>query len=181
MIWEPYIPYPNHENLGVIASVYLNEGKTMIKRSYQINGITSSGKPAEKSLEYIENKWLAETEHLLRFENKPWVPELIDINYNERYIIQKYYGPDLLIQGYDDIPDIEDQVIEIYEYFKEIDVYKLNGSLSNMTKKDGKVIMFDFKYMKKRRADLTPSAIREIDLWLSKISPTIAARLKELL
>jgi hypothetical protein len=41
--------------------------------------------------------------------------------------------------------------------------------------------MFDFKYMKKRRADLTPSAIREIDLWLSKISPTIAARLKELL
>lgn len=181
MIWEPYIPYPNHENLGVIASVYLNEGKNMIKRSYQINGITSSGKPSEKSLERIEIKWLAETEHLLRFENKPWVPELIDINYNERYIIQKYYGPDLLIQGYDDIPDIEDQIVEIYQYFKEINVYKLNGSMANMTKKDGKVIMFDFKYMKPRLERLKVYAIREIDEWLSKITPTISPRLKALI
>lgn len=181
MNWTPFTPYPNHANLGKIASVYLNEDKTLIKRCFKPGGITSSGKPSEFSEEYIEDKWQNEVAGLIRLNEMPWVPKLIEIHVDKKYVIQEYYGPDLLTQGYEDIPDIEYQVIEIYKYFKEIDAYKLNGSLSNMTKRDGKVIMFDFKYMRKRSDDLVPYALREIDLWLSKISPTISSKLKELL
>ena len=178
MIWEPYLhPDPN---IGRVASVYLNEDKTLIKRYYIKNGVTVNGKVSEQSENYIEKKWLAETNSLLRFRDKDWVPKLVDINYQEKYIIQEYYGPDLLIRGHNDIPDIEDQIVEIYHYFKEINMYKLNGALSNMTKRNGKVIMCDFKYMRERTEELKPYALLEIREWLSKISPNISKRLEVL-
>lgn len=180
MIWEPYRNHPD-PTIGRVVSVYLNQDKTLIKRYFIPNGITVSGKATEYSLEYIEQKWITETNTLLRFKDKEWVPGLIDINYQEKYIIQEYYGPDLQIRGFEDIPDIEDQVIEIYKYFKEINMYKLNGSLPNMTKLNGKVIMFDFKYMKERSPELKPYALVEIREWLSEISPTIVPKLESLL
>jgi len=179
MIWEPY-RHPD-PNIGRVASVYLNDDKTLIKRHFVLNGITVNGKATEKSEEYIEKKWLTESYWLTRLQLMPWVPSLVSINYKERSIIQEYYGPDLLISGYKDIPDIEDQIVEIYQYFKEINVYKLNSALSNMTKKDGKVIMFDFKYMKERTEELKPHALFEIQEWLSKISPTMVPKLEALL
>ena len=178
MIWEPY--WHPDPNIGRVASVYLNEDKTLIKRHYILDGVTVNGKPTEQSPEYIEQKWLTETYWLTRLQLMPWVPGLVSINYKERFIIQEYYGPDLLVRGYDDIPDIEDQIVEIYKYFKEINVYKLNGALANMTKKNGRVIMFDFKYMRERTPELKPHALIEIKLWLSKISPNISKRLEEL-
>ena len=179
MIWEPY--WHPDPNIGRVASVYLNEDKTLIKRHYIKNGVTVNGKVSEQSEEYIEKKWLNESYWLTRFQLMPWVPTLVSINYKERFIIQEYYGPDLLISGYKDIPDIEDQIVEIYQYFKEINVYKLNGALSNMTKKNGKVIMFDFKYMSERTEELKPHALFEIKAWLSKITPNISKRLEELM
>jgi hypothetical protein len=50
-----------------------------------------------------------------------------------------------------------------------------------MTKLNGQVIMFDFKYMRPRSPDLKYQAIYEIDEWLSKISPTIVPKLKDLI
>lgn len=181
MNWNLYTPHLGHASLGTIVTVYLNEDKTLIKRKFTSGGVTVSGNPNRASEEYIEDRWQNEVAGLIQLNEIPWVPKLIEINVDEKYVIQEYYGPDLLTQGYKDIPDIEDQIIEIYKYFKEIDVYKLNGSLSNMTKKDGKVIMFDFKYMRKRSDDLIPYAVQEIDLWLSKITPTISSKLKALL
>jgi hypothetical protein len=49
-----------------------------------------------------------------------------------------------------------------------------------MTKKNGKVIMFDFKYMRERTEELKPYALLEIREWLSKITPNISKRLEEL-
>jgi hypothetical protein len=178
MTWEPY-RHPD-PTIGRVVSVYLNEDKTLIKRYFIPNGITVNGKVTEQTPEYIEQKWITETNTLLRFQNKEWVPKLVDINYEERYIIQEYYGLDLMLRGFDDIPDIEDQVVEIYKYFKEINMYKLNGALPNMTKLNGKVIMFDFKYMRERSPELKPYALIEIHEWLSEISPNISKRLEEL-
>jgi hypothetical protein len=180
MIWEQYVPYDEDKHMGTLVSVFLNKEKTLIKRVFEPNGVTTSGITNTKTKEYVLAKWEAESYYLTKFQLMPWVPELVSINYKARSIIQKYYGPDLLIRGFEDIPDIEDQVVEIYRYFNQIGVYKLNGALSNMTKKDGKVIMFDFKYMRPRTPELKEYAIIEIDKWLSKISSTISPRLKEL-
>ncbi len=182
MTWELYTPYKESSfHMGTICEVYLNAEKNLIKRSFKLNGITASGKPSTRTQEYIEEKWLNEVYYLTKFQLMPWVPELVSIDYQSKSIIQKYYGPDLIIAGFDDIPDIEDQVVSICSYFKDIDVYKLNNSLSNMTKLNGQVIMFDFKYMRPRSPDLKYQAIYEIDEWLSKISPTIVPKLKDLI
>lgn len=182
MIWELHTPYKdNPYGLGRIVSVYLNPQKTLIKRVFQPNGITVSGRRTDASEEYVNEKWTIETRNLLSFELKPWVPELVDINFKDRYVIQRYYGPDLLTAGFEDIPDIEDQLEDIYKYFKNINVYKLNSSLSNMTKYGSQVILFDFKYMKQRTPELKKQAEYEIDMWLSKIGPSIVPKLKALI
>ena len=182
VIWELYTPYKDSSfDIGRISSVYLNEDKTLIKRCFKPRGITVSGKHSDLIDEYVEQKWLTETTHLTKFQLMPWVPELIAIDYVDRYTIQRYYGPDLLIAGYADIPDIEDQVVDIYKFFQDQNVYKLNGALSNMTKHNKKVIMFDFKYMRPRTPEMKLQAEYEIDEWLSKIGTSIVPRLKELL
>jgi hypothetical protein len=86
-----------------------------------------------------------------------------------------------LTAGFEDIPDIEDQIVEIYKYFQQQNIYKLNGALSNMTKREKKVIMFDFKYTKPRSLEIKPQAEYEIDEWLSKISLNIVPKLKEMI
>ena len=184
-MWIPYTPYKNtffRNDMGKMSSVYLNEDSSLIKRIFNTSGFTASGKPSSSTKDDADKYWFNETYYLTKFQFMPWVPELVSIDYQNRTIIQKYYGPDLLIRGFDDIPDMEQQVLEIYKYFKEINVYKFNGSLSNMTKHNGRVIMFDFKYMSTRSAENVDFVIqKEIGEWLSKISPTIAPKLKELL
>jgi hypothetical protein len=182
MIWESYTPYKDASfDMGSIAEVYLNPEKTLIKRHYTHGGVTSSGKQSSFPHDYVEEKWLNEVYYLTKFQLMPWVPELVSIDHKSRSIVQRYYGPDLLLSGFNDIPDFENQVVDICSYFKEIGVYKLNCSLSNMTKRNGQVIMFDFKYMRPRTPELKKYAEYEIDEWLSKISPTIVPKLKELI
>ena len=182
MTWTLYTPYKDaFFDMGKLASVYINDDSTLIKRTFDVNGITASGKPSILTKDQVDEFWFNETYYLTKFQFMPWVPELVSIDYQTRTIIQKYYGPDLLIRGFSDVPDIEEQVLDIYKYFKQIDVYKLNCSLSNMTKLNGKVIMFDFKYTSARSPDLIPYVNREINEWLSKISPTIVPKLQELI
>lgn len=181
MNWKQYTPHTEDPNLGKVASVFLNEEETLIKRYFVPDMITTSGRPTKESPEYIETKWKNETEALLRFENKPWVPKLIEINEVDRYIIQEYYGPCLLFQKFDDIPNLHEQILSIYEYFKELDVYKLNGSLANTTRRGDTLIMFDFKFMQKRTPEFKYHAEREIDLWLKKFGEELVPKLKALI
>ena len=181
MTWNQFIPYPNHENLGKIASVFLNENKTLIKRYFLAGGITANGNPTKETEEYINQKFETESAALIDFEGLWFMPELVEINIKEKYIIQEYCGPDLLTAGFDNIEDIEDQVVEIFECISDMDFYKINGSLSNMTQRNGQVIMFDFKYLRPKSDEARELEEYAIDNWLSKISPTIVPRLKELL
>lgn len=181
MTWNQFVPYPNHENLGKIASVYLNEDKTLIKRQFVPGGITANGNPTQASAEYINEKFETECSALVDFEGLWFMPDLIEINLKEKYIIQEYCGPDLLTAGFLNILDIEDQVVEIFECISDMDFYKINGSLSNMTQKNGKVKMFDFKYLRPKSEESRKLEEYAIDNWLSKISVGIVPRLKELL
>jgi|TARA_Y100000389_G_C17438784_1_gene507246 hypothetical protein len=181
LTWHLYTPHTHDPNLGKVASVFLNEDKSLVKRYFVPGGITTHGQPTKESPEYVEEKWNNEVKALLDFQNFDWVPDLVEIDYIDRYIIQEYYGPCLLYQRWDDIPNLHQQIIDIYTYFKEIDVYKLNGSLANTTRKGDKLIMFDFKFMRKREPFLLEHAEREIDLWLKKFGQDLVPTLKALI
>lgn len=181
MNWNQFVPYRDHKDLGKIASVYLNDDKTLIKRCFLTNGITANGKPHGKSKEYIIQKWETEANALIRFNGLWFMPRLIEIDMKERYVIQEYCGPDLLTSGFKNIPNIEDQVVEIFRHISSEGLYKINGSLSNMTQKNGQVKMFDFKYLISKSEETRKLEEYSIDNWLSKISPTIVPKLKKLL
>lgn len=181
MSWHLHTPHTQDPNLGKIVSVYLNEDKTLVKRYFLPNGITTHGRPTNETPEYIEEKWHNEVSAVTQFEGFSWVPGLVEINQSEKYIIQDYYGPCLLNQPFEDIPNLHKQIIDIYTHLKEIDVYKLNGSLANSTRNGDTLVMFDFKYMTKRRDDLKPFAEREINSWLKKFGEELVPTLKSLI
>ena len=195
MNWVKFTPYKNApkdplgHDLGQIANVYLNEDKTLIKRTYNHIGVTVNNNPSEYSKDFIYDKWCREYKWLNEFNGMFFMPELIDINFEEAWTIQRYYGPDLLTQGINTIPDIEDQVLKIYKFFKDRNVYKKNGSLSNMTHDNGRLITFDYKWMVERdeihfsgNIDHHKNwEITSFELWLSKINPDLVPKLKALL
>ena len=117
-----------------------------------------------------------------RLQSK-WIPKTIDIDYKNRIIIQEYYGKDLLHfkgQLKKVIPDLEEQVLEMYKFFKEKQVFKRNGSLSNMANNKGQLVAFDFKWATLRPEGLEKE-IYSYENYLNKINPELTRKLKELL
>ena len=115
----------------------------------------------------------------LNYLKSKWVPELLEIGDN--YIITRYYGPDCLeLYKKKILPDISKQVIDMYRFFKEKNVFKLNGALSNMTLNGNQVVAFDWKWARKCDNN-KETEIKSYDKWLVKIDPKLPERLKSLL
>ena len=178
--WEQFFPHVNHPILGTIASLHLNGDKTLIKKQYVNEGLTCSGNLVNKKDLFLYRRWKSEVSYMKMFQCKKWVPKLVSYNEADRSIIMEYYGPDLLQQSYKNM-DIEKQIIEVYEHFKNIGVYKFNGAKANMSRNGNQLIMFDFKWMNKRRKRFQYCAEYEIDNWLSKINPDLVPVLKEMI
>jgi len=100
-----------------------------------------------------------------------WVSELIDYNDKKQTITLKYYGPSLL----EITPDKnwKYQIIDMYKFFKKNNVYKRNGSLSNLTEDNGQIKAFDFKWAT-QRPNGKELEIRSYKEWLSKIDINLA-------
>jgi RIO-like serine/threonine protein kinase len=170
------------KNTGTIAEVYLNEDKTLIKKIYKVGGITVSGKVTEFTEEQINRAFNNEVHWLKTLKGK-WVPELVQVEDNT--IVQRYYGADLL-ENYmrktlwDDVPNITEQVIEMYAFFKENNVFKRNGSLSNLIVHNDQLIAFDFKWARERPEGIDLE-MRSYNEWLSKIDKSLPTILQEMI
>jgi RIO-like serine/threonine protein kinase len=167
---------------GTIAEVYINKDQTLIKKEYKVGGITVSGHPTQYTEEQINNAFHNEAYWLETLEGK-WVPELISAEDN--IIVQKYYGTDLLDQYmsgtlHKNIPNLKEQVIEMYTFFKENNVFKRNGSLSNLTVHNNQLIAFDFKWAKERPEGIDLE-MRSYNEWLCKIDKSLPEILKEMI
>jgi len=93
------------------------------------------------------------------------------------YILQEYAGPDLL-HYYDKkvlkcIDDPINQLIDMFKFFKEKNVYKLNNAMSNLTNDGGRIRAFDFKYAVSRTTETRLLEIESINKWLSKIDHSL--------
>ena len=104
-----------------------------------------------------------------------WVPELLEVNEKELYVITSYYGPDLIQSKI--MPSVE-QVIEMYEFFKEKNVYKLNNALSNLTMNGNQLVAFDWKWAKFREDKYKEYELLSYDRWMSKIDTELVEKLK---
>jgi len=168
---------------GTIAEVFLSEDKSVIKKIYHPEGITVSGKKTRYPPDVIKACFVNEVLWTEKLQSK-WVPRLIDISEETQTLIQEYNGPDLLNNYkagtlHKDIPDIVEQIIDMYKFFKLRNVYKTNGSLSNMALKGKQVIAFDFKW-----AQIRPNwkvvELYSYTEWLSKIDKDLPEILEKL-
>ena len=109
----------------------------------------------------------------LNYLKGKWVPELLEVGND--YIITSYYGPDLNTSKV--MPDSE-QVIEMYKFFKEKNVFKLNGALSNMTMNGNQLVAFDWKWARFRTDKYKDFEVFSYEKWISKIDNDLIEELK---
>ena len=164
-----------HDGLGTLVNVLVNEQEGLISRTFQAGYQTVSGKKHEYTQEQVNEFYQNELYWLDRLKGK-WLPELIANNDQSQTIMQRYYGPCLFDYLHTDlhtrIPDLKEQIVEMYAFFKDKNVFKRNGSLSNMTYHNGQVIAFDFKWAKERPEGIEMEK-HSYHNWLNKIDPKL--------
>ena len=165
----------SHEGLGTIVNVLVDEDQGLISRTFQAGSLTVSGKEHEYTQEQVNEFYQNELYWLDKLKGK-WLPELIANNNETQTIIQRYYGPCLLDYLHTDlhtrIPDLKEQMVEMYAFFKDNNVFKRNGSLSNLTYNNNQLIAFDFKWAKERPEGLEMEK-HSYHNWLNKIDPKL--------
>ena len=116
----------------------------------------------------------------LNYLKSKWVPELLEVGKN--YVITSYYGLDLskvhLLQR---PKDLVSQTLEMYKFFKDKKVFKLNGALRNMTLNKGQLVAFDFKHARFRTNKYKDYEIYSYEKWISKIDIELVEKLKLLI
>lgn len=182
---------------GTVCEVTLNQKDKLIKRKFGLDSITVNGGISKEHKTLTEQRitkfYNNEIKWLNILKNSPWIPKTVDYNSDEQWIIQEYYGPDLISWNwYDNKLLLKEQVISMYKDFvKNYDMIKGNGSLSNMSFNPvtQKIIAFDFKWAEtiewrnkehKNKVDLLLE-IRSYWKWLSKIDKELPYHLLEIL
>ena len=122
----------------------------------------------EDNQSYLKNEvfWL-------NYLKGKWVPELLEVGNN--YVVTRYYGRDLIEQKY--MPDRQ-QVIDMFKFFKEKNVFKLNNALSNMTMNGNQLVAFDWKWARFRTDKYKDFEVMSYDKWISKIDNDLIKELK---
>lgn len=159
--------------LGTVCEVYIDPVGQRIRREFKPNAVTCSGKVTQYSAKEIDRFFEAEV-YWSRRLNSIWIPKTYEVGHN--YITQEYCGA-CLLDSSPNIPDIAEQVIEMYLFFADNNVYKRNGSLSNLTLRQGQLVAFDFKWAMHRPNGLTME-LKSYDQWLSKIDPRLSKHLR---
>lgn len=173
---------------GSLAEVWIDKDTKLVKKYYKPSGITVRGKITDYNIEEISKLFNNEVywNTLLKSE---YVLEMYE--YGELksepgfYILQEYAGPDLL-HYYNpkfglskDIPDPTSQIIKMFKFFKQHNVYKFNNAMSNLVNDRGRIRAFDFKYAANRSTDLRSYEIDSIKKWLGKVDPSLINLLQE--
>lgn len=171
-----------HHGIGTIVDVSIDYDLQLIKREFRAGTVTSGNDVHEYDSNQVKGFFNNEVFWLDKLKSK-WVPETVEIG--DDFIVQKYYGPCLLDfkpnkEFLKYVPDIVDQVIEMYKFFKLHNVYKRNGSLSNLTHNNGQLVAFDFKWAR-LRPDGMEMELKSYKEWLSKIDSKLEQQLTNLI
>lgn len=168
--------------LGTCVEVHIDYDAGIIKRQYKYDAITVNGSITKRTPAEIDKFFNNEIYWLDKLEGE-WIPKTIEIDITNKTIVQEYTRECLLgdlVNIYQVVPDIEEQIVEMYKFFKKHNIFKCNGSLSNLTLRKNQLVAFDFKWADHRPNNIEME-LKSYDIWLSKISEKVAIKLKELL
>lgn len=144
----------NGATVGTLVSIYISNDKKTIKRIYDINGTTVSGKkPITNSVLEMRKLFSNELHWLSILKNSKYVPALIDYNENEMSLVQEFVGNDLytILANKDKMPkNTLEQLVEMYFEYQKNGLFKGNGDPRNLGIRNNQIIAFDFKWAKKR-------------------------------
>ena len=150
----------------MIEKLLKADGKRYIKKTFDYKG--------EDNFAFLKNEvfWL-------NYLKSKWVPELEEVGDN--YVITRYYGLDLNTlrnNKFKLVDDLADQTLEMYKFFKEKNVFKLNGALSNLTMNGNQLVAFDWKWARFRTDKYIDYEVISYEKWLSKIDSELVEKLK---
>ena len=150
----------------MIEKLLKADGKRYIKKTFDYKG--------EDNFTFLKNEvfWL-------NYLKSKWVPELEEVGDN--YVITRYYGLDLNTlrnNKFKLADDLADQTLEMYKFFKEKNVFKLNGALSNLTMNGNQLVAFDWKWARFRTDKYKDYEMFSYEKWLSKIDIELVEKLK---
>lgn len=178
---------------GSMSEVWIDKNSNLVKKYYKLNGKTVKNRaPLHNTLAEITNLYQNEifwvnklkSKYLLEtYEHGP-LPDG-----DGYYILQEWGGPDLLQYRNEDLPtifpNINDQLEEMFAFFKDNNVYKLNNAKCNLTGSNGKLRCFDFKYAAARNPTTRKTfghiqqELRSISDWIGVIDPALIPRLQK--
>ena len=168
-----------HKGVGTFVSVWVDKDNGLIKRIFNGDHCGEGRVRMTNKADILfknEMYWLT---HPKLSESK-FLPELISIDIDTRTIVQKYYGPNLLDYLHDPkgfpVPNISEQILEMYTLFTEVGVNKLNGALSNLSFNGDQVIAFDFKWARPA-PKANAKEINAFRKWFTKIDPDLVEKL----
>ena len=176
---------------GTMAEVWIDVDAGLVKKYYKTDGITITGKPpkhadAEEIKRLYDNEifWSTklQSEFVVRTLEHGPIP-----GRDGWYILQEYHGPNLLYYfNVEDrldhmIPDAANQIEEMFGFWQQHGVYKINNAMSNMVLHNGRIKAFDFKYATHRSAYKRYVEHGSIVKWVSKIDTSLIDRLERFL
>lgn len=181
-IWISTLPEKVRPDLGRMCHVTIDKKHNAITREFTISKPTASGKinPFNYTLEKIKLAFHNDLYWTTTLDSK-YVLKPIDVDEKNLSITYQYHGRDLF---HDDekflsIKDFKKQIIEMYEYFREVNIFKGNGSRSNLVLVDGKIKAFDFKWTKLRPKNIKLE-LMSYEIWLKSADSSLEDILKQM-
>lgn len=133
---------------NLIYTSLISEDKKVFCKWYFNDTDYHKGKNKVVDPDVMDSKWARELKYLtFMSKNYPdYVPEILDINLEERKIFLKIDGVDLWQQHYENhctftdiLPDWEDQLVDTFKIYHENKFYKFSNHPSSYFVVDGKL------------------------------------------
>ena len=182
-MFEKYVP--DLGSRGSLAEIWIDTEAKLVKKLLKPNAISIKNRPAfHRKIEDITNLYNNEIFWTTKLKSKYLVEtyEHGELKDEEGYyILQEYAGPDLLYNELKNSTElIVDQLDEMFSFFKEKEVYKINNAKCNLTMtRDGQLKCFDFKYAVPRNSKKTMLELLSVKRWLSNIDESVMPRLSK--
>ena len=182
-MFEKYTP--SIGSRGSLGEIWIDREAKLVKKLFKPTAISIKNRPVfHRRIEDITEMFNNEIYWTNKLKSKYLVEtyEHGELKDEEGYyLLQEYAGPDLLFYDFHLIkifPNIVEQLDDMFSFFKQHEVYKLNNAKCNLTMTaDGQLKCFDFKYAVPREPKKTMLEMLSVKRWLSNIDESVVPRL----
>jgi hypothetical protein len=186
-MFEKYVPTTEFSSRGSLGEIWLDKEAKLVKKIFKPNAVSIKNRPTfHRKMEEITKLYENEIYWTNKLKSKFLIETYEHGSLTEEegfYLIQEYAGPDLLhyeLKTVNTFPDIVNQLDEMFSFFKENEVYKMNNAKCNLAmNNNGQLKCFDFKYAVPREPKKTMLEMLSVKRWLSNIDESVIPKLSK--